>query len=85
MRRRRAAPVRALVFDAEGMVDVDAPGVEALEQLVRDLDAAGTTFVLARAKHPVLARLRQTGVLRTIGDDHVFPTVDAAVESVRGA
>ena len=75
-------PVRALVFDASGVVDVDASGVEALEQLVRDLRSVGTEFVLAQPRHHLSERLDATGVLAAIGTERVFPTVDAAVASL---
>jgi hypothetical protein len=31
---------------------------------------------------PILERGRRTGLLEAIGEDHVFPTVDAAVRHI---
>jgi hypothetical protein len=34
---------------------------------------------------PVLEYARKTGLLESIGEDHVFPTVDLAVRSIKAA
>ncbi|MFO7591637.1 MAG: SulP family inorganic anion transporter [Acidimicrobiia bacterium] len=75
------APVQWFVFDAEGVTDIDASGAEALEQTVGTLAEQGITFVVARAKHDLRTRLDTTGLTARIGTDHIFPTVDAAVEA----
>jgi SulP family sulfate permease len=76
-------PVRALVFDAGGVTHVDATGLAALGDLRDTLHRSDVSLVLARAKTPLLVRLREGGFLdaRTAS----YPTVRAAVEAVRPA
>ena len=70
---------RWLVFDAEGVNEIDASGIAALESLIDELRRSGITFVIARAKSPVVARLHATRLVARIGEDHMYPTVRAAV------
>ena len=76
------APVRWLVFDAEALSHVDATGIDALVKLIESLHTQHITFVLARLKGPMRETLREAGILELIGEDHVYPTVRAAVEAV---
>jgi MFS superfamily sulfate permease-like transporter len=73
------APVHWLIFDAEGLNHVDATGVDLLTDLVTSLREEDITFVLARLKSPMTEHLAEAGVLALIGEEHVYPTVHAAV------
>jgi SulP family sulfate permease len=75
-----ATPVRWLVFSAESLNHVDATGVDALTELIESLRKDGITFVFARLTSPMAEHLREAGVLRLVGDEHVYPTVHAAVD-----
>ena len=75
-------PTRWLVFDAQFVTDVDASGVEALEQLCRQLAERGVTFVVARLATPTKERFDATGLTDQIGQEHFSPTVEAAVRRV---
>jgi SulP family sulfate permease len=77
------APVRWLVFDAEALTHVDATGIAALKQLINSLRDEGVDLAFARLKDPMRRTLREAGVLETIGEEHAYPTVRAAVEAVR--
>jgi high affinity sulfate transporter 1 len=70
---------RYVVFDAEGMNAIDASGVEAIEQLVRNLDGKSIDLVVARLKSPVRDRFDTTGLTELIGAANFFPTVERAV------
>jgi SulP family sulfate permease len=72
-------PVHWLVFDAEGLSHVDATGVDFLTDLIASLREEDITFVFARLKSPMVEHLTEAGVLELIGDEHVYPTVHAAV------
>jgi SulP family sulfate permease len=74
-----ATPVRWLVFAAESLSHVDASGVDVLTELIESLRKDGITFVFARLTSPMAQHLREAGVFRLIGEDHVYPTVHAAV------
>jgi sulfate permease, SulP family len=68
-----------LVFDAEALTDIDASGVEAVEQLTDILEREGITFVVARIKGPVRQQFDDTQLTARLGADHLFPTVARAV------
>jgi sulfate permease, SulP family len=76
-----ATPVRWLVFDAEALNHVDASGVQMLSELIPSLARESITFVLARLKEPMTRYLADAGILTLVGDDHIFPTVRAAVRN----
>jgi len=73
------AAVHWLVFDAEGFSHVDASGVDFMSDLIESLRKEDITFVFARLKSPMVEHLRQAGILDLVGEDHVYPTVHAAV------
>jgi MFS superfamily sulfate permease-like transporter len=73
-------PVHWLVFDAEGLNHIDATGIDLLTNLVEALRKESITFVFARLKSPMTDHLNDAGVLRLVGEDHLYPTVRAAVD-----
>jgi MFS superfamily sulfate permease-like transporter len=75
-------PVRAFVLDADATSDVDFTGARALADLATDLRQVGVELVIARASHPVHRGLKHGGVLEDLGKDHLFPSVEDAVEAV---
>jgi high affinity sulfate transporter 1 len=72
-------PARALVFDAEGQDELDVTSADVIVRLVRQLRDSGLEVYFADVHAPILERGRDTGLADVIGDDNVFPTVDAAV------
>ena len=72
--------VHWLVFDAEGLNHVDATGMELLTKLVESLRKDSITFVFARLKSSTTEHLRDAGVIGLVGEEHLYPTVHAAVE-----
>jgi sulfate permease, SulP family len=73
--------VHRLVFDAEALSHVDATGIHALSRLNESLRSQHITLVLARLKGPTHQVLEEAGFLEELGEDHVFPTVRAAVQA----
>jgi high affinity sulfate transporter 1 len=71
--------VHWLVFDAEGLNHVDATGIDVLTNLIEALRKESITFVFARLKGPTSDYLDDAGLIRLVGEDHVYPTVHAAV------
>ena len=55
---------------------------EMVKGLVKQLRESGLQVYFADVHAPILERGRQTGLLEVIGEDHVFPTVDAAVRHI---
>jgi SulP family sulfate permease len=79
--RAAPGPVSWLVFDAEAVTHVDSTGLEALEQLTKDLRRDGITLVVARIRTRMQEQFELAGVTETIGRERFYPTVQAAVEA----
>ena len=79
----RGAPTTAhwLVLDAEGISQIDATGIDALAQLVGELEKHDVTLVVARMRAELERHLDAAGLAEQIGDDRFYPTVRAAVEA----
>ena len=75
-------PVRVFVLDANGMSDLDYTGARELGRLATDLVRHGITFGIARASHLVHHDLKRSGLLNDIKPDHVFLSVEEAVEAL---
>ncbi|MGY6500975.1 MAG: SulP family inorganic anion transporter [Acidimicrobiales bacterium] len=74
-------PVEALVIDASGVNDIDTSAVEALTELIDELDRRGTTTHLANVKGPVRDVLLRSGLYQSLGD-RIHHQVGDAVESI---
>ena len=77
-----ASPPRAVILDSAAWDQLDLTSVEVIKGLVKELRGHGIAVYLADVHAPVLEYARQTGLLESIGEDHVFPTVDAAVRHI---
>ena len=81
-RARALGTPRLIVLDAIGMSDIDYTGSLALQRVLDELDHDQITFAIARAGQHVRDSLSRSGLLERIGDDHLFPSVDAAVTAL---
>ena len=72
-------PPRAVIFDASAQDEIDVTSTDMIKGLVKELHGKGIDVYIADVHAPVLEHGRKTGLLESIGEDHVFPTVDAAV------
>ncbi len=73
-------PLQAIVIDAEAIQRLDTTAAEMLEDLVSELKAANIELLLARTHGPVRDMVDRIGLLESIGADHMFPSVRAAVD-----
>jgi MFS superfamily sulfate permease-like transporter len=66
-----------------GVAKPEGNTVEKLLGVIKELPhGQGIAVYLADVHAPVLDYSRKMGLLQSIGEDHVFPTVDAAVRHV---
>ena len=79
------SPPRAVIFDSSAQDQIDVTSTEVIKGLVKELHGKGIGVYLADVHAPVLEYGRKTGLLESIGEDHVFPTVDLAVRSIEAA
>ncbi len=75
-------PPRAVLFDAAVQDDLDITSSEMLKALIKKLHNQGLATYFAEVHKPVLEFSAKTGLLELIGADHVFSTVDAAVQHI---
>jgi SulP family sulfate permease len=77
-------PIRTVVLNAEGMVDMDISGAETLAALLDDLEERGIRFVMARVRTSLRTMMRMLGVEDRIGAENIHLTVQAAVRATAG-
>ena len=74
-------PVRWLVVGAEPMTSVDVTAADTLDELDKELHAAGIDLCFAEMKDPVKDKLKRFGLFSSLGEDRFFPTMGQAVSS----
>jgi high affinity sulfate transporter 1 len=80
----RATPKpRWILVAAEPMTDVDTTAADMLEELDKELEAAGVHLVFAEMKDAVRAKIRDYGVEWLAGRDAFYPTIGSAVKAYR--
>jgi SulP family sulfate permease len=72
-------PPRAIVWDSTGQDTVDITSAEVIKGLLVELKNKEIDFYVAEMHLPVREFSQRTGLLDMIGEDHIFPTLDAAV------
>jgi sulfate permease, SulP family len=78
----RETPPRAVIVDSSAWDQIDLTSIEVIKGLVKELRGEGIAVYFADVHAPVLESGRQTGLLELLGEDRVFPTVDAAVRHI---
>ena len=74
-------PVRWVVVAAEPITDVDTTAADAIAELATELGDRGVELAFAEMKDPVKDRLQRYGLKESIGREHFFPTIGAAVRA----
>lgn len=77
----RGQPLRAVVLEAASMNQIDASAEQALEGIIEDYTERGISLRLATVKHPVRQVLERSGLVDTLGEDHLHLDVHQAVEA----
>lgn len=81
--RDKEAPF-TLILDAYPMNRADSTGSHVFAEVVDELRARGGDIRIAGAKGPLLDKLRISGVVERMGEDHFHSEVWRAVEAARG-
>ena len=76
---------RAMLIDLGAQDKIDLTSIEVLKGLVKDLQSKGIAMYLADVHMPVREFSQRAGLLEIIGEDHIYPTVDAAVRFLEAA
>jgi MFS superfamily sulfate permease-like transporter len=76
-------PVRLVVIEASGVLDVDFTGAATMKSTIAGLRARNIDIALARLIGPhAQVRAARAGVIDALGSDHVFKTVQEAVDAL---
>jgi SulP family sulfate permease len=74
-------PLRGILLDLGASADLDIGTSDMLRDLTSDLRQTNIDLLLAQVRGSVRERMRVTGLFDHIGEDHILPSVDAAVQS----
>ena len=72
----------AVILDIGSQDSLDLTSADVLKALSTELRAQGIQAYLADVHTPALSFSRAVGVLDVIGEDHVFPTIELAVQHI---
>lgn len=68
-----------LILSIRGVPMIDLSGIQALTELVQDLEANGTEVYLTSVQPKVLEKMRQGGLIDLIGEKYVFQSAEQAI------
>ena len=77
--------LKHVLIVANGINDIDASGEETLSLLVGRLRSAGIDISFSGINETVTKVLVRTHLLNKIGMDHIFPTMEAALQAIHPA
>ncbi len=81
--RVRSMPeLKAILFKADGITEIDASGEDTLSLLIERLRSGGYDVYFAGLNERVIDALHRSHLYERIGDDHVFMTVTHALEAL---
>jgi len=78
------AHTRCVVLEMHRLISIDSSGIDALQQLHRQLKRQGIALVLADVNLQALGLIRRSGFEQEIGPGRIAPTVDAALLGLAG-
>jgi high affinity sulfate transporter 1 len=75
---------RWVVLQCEAITDIDVTAADVLRQLDEELNAQGVHMGFAELRTRLHERALRYGLLETLDRDHFYPSLEAAIEDVRG-
>ncbi len=81
-RRRFKKDLKHIIISAGGINDIDSSGEEALSLTVDRVRSAGIDISLSSVNRSVMQVLRRTHLIVKIGEDHIYPTIENAINAV---
>ncbi len=82
---RAEPPPKAVIFDFSAQDELDLTSTDMMESLVKELLGKGMVVAMADVHAPVRETSRTRGLVELIGEDNMYPTVDAAVRALDAA
>ena len=81
-RRRLKKDLKHIIISAGGINDIDSSGEEALSLTVDRVRSAGIDISLSGVNRSVMKVLRRTHLIVKIGEDHIYPAIEIAINAV---
>ncbi|MBT8363112.1 MAG: STAS domain-containing protein [Deltaproteobacteria bacterium] len=81
-RRRSKKDLKHIIISAGSINDIDSSGEEALSLTVDRVRSAGIDISLSGVNRSVMKVLRRTHLIVKIGEDHMYPTIENAINAV---
>lgn len=76
-----ASAPEAILLDLGATADLDIGTTDMLRDLCSDLRAIEVDLLLAQVRGSVHDRMKRTGLVDTLGEQHLYPSIAAAVEA----
>ena len=76
---RKQDSAEALILSMRGVPMIDLSGIEAMIDLVSELEANGTEVYLTSVQPKVLEEMRRGGLIDLIGEEYVFQSAEQAI------
>lgn len=81
-RRRMKKRLKHIIISAGSINDIDASGEEALSLTIDRVRSAGIDISLSAVNRSVMKVLTRTHLIVKIGEDHIYPTIEAAISAI---
>jgi MFS superfamily sulfate permease-like transporter len=84
-RRLQKKELKHIIISAGSISDMDASGEEALSLIVDRVRSARIDISLSGVHRSVMRVLKRTKLYYKVGEDHFYPTVDAAISAIHAS
>jgi len=81
-RRRTKKDLKHIIISAGSINDIDASGEEALSLTIDRVRSAGIDISFSGMNRAVMNVLKRTHLIIKIGEDHIYPTIEAAIGAI---
>jgi len=71
-----------VVLECEAITDIDVTAAEMIEQLDRELNAAGVHMAFVEMRTRLQDLVQRYGLYETLDRDHFYPTMEAALDAI---
>jgi MFS superfamily sulfate permease-like transporter len=81
-RRRTKKELKHIIISAGSINDIDASGEEALSLTIDRVRSAGIDISFSGVNRAVMKVFQRTHLIIKIGEDHIYPTIEAAIGAI---
>ena len=78
--RLKEDKLKALIIDGESINNVDSTAIHAFEEIVSDFNSRNIEVYFTGIKGPVRDKLKSSGFLKSVNEDHFFLSIQEAVD-----